>query len=250
MQKEFGKQYIKDFNGTRSAIKAGYSRDSAAEIASENLRKPHIAKWINQLLAEKTLSAPETLKSISDIARSDLKDYFVVTKTTRRQKISISLAEYIERLEEEIDTQQYIHDIEASEGLLGEGEALDKNIAEHKRDQNRRKRQLVPHRVRLAKEPEARIIVDGPDELVEIADLDLARLVQDKDAGKIKSFSSTEHGPKVEMYAADSALALVGKHHKLFTEKIEHAGEGGGPIQHDVKHEVVFKKYGNGRKDD
>lgn len=30
---------------------------------------------------------------------------------------------------------------------------------------------------------------------------------------------------------ANKALELIGKHLKLFTEKVEHAGEGGGPIR-------------------
>jgi phage terminase small subunit len=227
LQRKFGNEYVKDFNGTQAAIRADYKERSAASIAWENLRKPEIRAYIDALLEEQSLSPKEVIKSISDIARADIKDCFVITKVIRRQKVSISLAEYMERLEEDIDTADHIHRIEVSEGLLGEGEDLEKNIEEHKRAQFRRKRALIPHRVRLAKEPDARMFVDGPDELVEVADLDLAKLVQDKSAGRIKSFANTEYGPKIELYAADAALALVGKHHKLFTEKHEHTGADG-----------------------
>lgn len=48
-QKIFCEQYINLKNGTAAAIKAGYSEDSAANIASENLRKPHIAAYIKKL---------------------------------------------------------------------------------------------------------------------------------------------------------------------------------------------------------
>lgn len=37
----------------------------------------------------------------------------------------------------------------------------------------------------------------------------------------IKSISYTTHGPKIELYDRLQALQLIGKHHALFTEKIE-----------------------------
>lgn len=48
-QKKFCHEYIMDYNGTRSAKDAGYSHDTAAEIAYENLRKPQIAAYIKLL---------------------------------------------------------------------------------------------------------------------------------------------------------------------------------------------------------
>jgi phage terminase small subunit len=35
---------------------------------------------------------------------------------------------------------------------------------------------------------------------------------------------------EIELYDAQSALALIGKHHKLFTERHELTGEDGGPV--------------------
>jgi phage terminase small subunit len=48
-QKQFCIEYLKDFNGTQAAIRAGYSEDTAFSIASENLRKPYIKKYIQEL---------------------------------------------------------------------------------------------------------------------------------------------------------------------------------------------------------
>ncbi len=39
---------------------------------------------------------------------------------------------------------------------------------------------------------------------------------------------------EIELYDAQAALALIGKHHKLFAERIEHSGEDGGPMVHKV----------------
>ena len=48
-QKIFCREYIFDWNGTRSAIKAGYSENTAAQIASENLIKPNIKAHIAEI---------------------------------------------------------------------------------------------------------------------------------------------------------------------------------------------------------
>ena len=52
-QKAFVAEYLVDLNGTQAAIRAGYSRDSARQIASENLSKPDIAEAIDKALAER-----------------------------------------------------------------------------------------------------------------------------------------------------------------------------------------------------
>ena len=39
---KFCQEYLIDLNGTQAAIRAGYSKRSAKEIASENLTKPII----------------------------------------------------------------------------------------------------------------------------------------------------------------------------------------------------------------
>lgn len=52
-QERFCHEYIVDLNGTQAAIRAGYSENSARQIASENLSKPHIRQRINELARER-----------------------------------------------------------------------------------------------------------------------------------------------------------------------------------------------------
>ena len=48
--KQFCIEYLKDFNGTQAAIRAGYSQNTAQQISSENLLKPVIKAEIeNQM---------------------------------------------------------------------------------------------------------------------------------------------------------------------------------------------------------
>lgn len=48
-QEMFCQQYLIDFNGTQAAIRAGYSKESAQQIASENLLKPLVQSKIAEL---------------------------------------------------------------------------------------------------------------------------------------------------------------------------------------------------------
>lgn len=72
-QKKFCEEYLIDLNGTQAAIRAGYSKNSAQEIASENLLKPIISDYIKerqQILSERTQITAEWVlnrfKEISD----------------------------------------------------------------------------------------------------------------------------------------------------------------------------------------
>lgn len=55
-QERFIEEYLIDFNGKQAAIRAGYSEQTASNIASENLTKPYLIDEINKrkaLLAQK-----------------------------------------------------------------------------------------------------------------------------------------------------------------------------------------------------
>ena len=63
-QERFAREYVKSGNGTQAALKAGYSDNCPAEIAHENLRKPHVSEAVQTLrnrLAEKLDISRETL---------------------------------------------------------------------------------------------------------------------------------------------------------------------------------------------
>ncbi len=48
-QQRFVEEYLTDLNATQAAIRAGYSAKTAEVIGYENLRKPHIQKYLNEL---------------------------------------------------------------------------------------------------------------------------------------------------------------------------------------------------------
>jgi phage terminase small subunit len=67
-------EYIVDLNGTQAAIRAGYPAESAGQVAYENLRKPHIAEAISELIAERTgVTRTTVLNELGRIGFADIR---------------------------------------------------------------------------------------------------------------------------------------------------------------------------------
>lgn len=77
-QKAFADYYITSDNATQSAIKAGYSKDTAYSIGPENLKKPVIAEYLSKRLESKEkkriASQDEVLEFLTDVMRGMEKD--------------------------------------------------------------------------------------------------------------------------------------------------------------------------------
>lgn len=68
----FCKEFLIDFNGTQAAIRAGYSKKTARQIATENLAKPYVRNEIEKLMDERTKrverSADEVIEKLWEVA--------------------------------------------------------------------------------------------------------------------------------------------------------------------------------------
>lgn len=211
-QKVFCDEYLKDFNATRAAIAAGYSKETARSIASENLTKPDIKAFIQKRLAELSMSAEEATKLMSDIAKGSLNNYFSIKKVEYTPKIKMSLKGVISRLEGEISFEEEV----AAQLNYNKKEKKihDLQIAS-------KRRHIIRYNIELKKNPSAYRIVDGPTELVDSAELDMVKLVNDKERGRIKSIAHTATGMKVELFPADGALVNVLRMHGKFEKDNE-----------------------------
>jgi len=215
-EKRFCEEYIIDCNGAQAAIRAGYSPKSAKVIASQNLTKLNLRDFIAQKLKEKSLLAEETTKLLSDIAKSSLNEFFTITKREYTPRIIKQLADIIEELEAEIKFE---------DDFKAEAELNEKELEMHHGYQKDRRRTLIKYRLELKRNPAAARIVDGPTVLVDHAELDLVKVVEAKESGRIKSLSYTPQGmPKVELYPADAALIALARVHGLFIDNIRHSG--------------------------
>lgn len=74
-QQRFRDEYCVDFNGTQAAIRAGYSKNTAAEQASRLLRNVNMQEAIKNRLDELAMPAEEALKRLGDIAGGSVEHF-------------------------------------------------------------------------------------------------------------------------------------------------------------------------------
>lgn len=78
-QKAFVEEYLKDLNATQAAIRAGYSENSAQEIASENLTKPIIQAAVQEAMKARSercqVTADEVIEELKQVAFARVTDF-------------------------------------------------------------------------------------------------------------------------------------------------------------------------------
>lgn len=82
-QKMFCEEYMIDLNATQSSIRAGYSKNTAQEIGSENLSKPLIQEYLAELKAKRSekleIDSNNVLKELLNWAYGDTTDFMLQT---------------------------------------------------------------------------------------------------------------------------------------------------------------------------
>ena len=79
-QKRFCEYYIQNPNATEAAIKAGYAPKAAYATGAENLRKPQIQQYIDEVMqslqSKRIADADEVLQYLTGVMRGEIKDQF------------------------------------------------------------------------------------------------------------------------------------------------------------------------------
>jgi len=87
-QRTFAVEYIKDFNATQAAIRAGYSKKSAAVIGHENLTKPNIKEYLQELLATR-MTADEVVMRLQAMATGLIPTRTIESSTGERKEYDV-----------------------------------------------------------------------------------------------------------------------------------------------------------------
>ena len=140
-QQIFIAEYLKDFNATRAAKSAGYSKKTAAFIGAENLKKPYLAALIEEEKASRMMSANEVLTRLTEHARGDMGKFMDVTSMgfvlDIKKAQELGLTHLIKKIRqkvttiikdgEEVETQQVeieLYDAQAALVQLGRNHKL------------------------------------------------------------------------------------------------------------------------------
>ena len=74
-QKRFCEEYLIDLNATQAAIRAGYKPKNARSSASENLTKPDIQQYMQQLMQQRSqrtgITADDVISELAKIAAAE-----------------------------------------------------------------------------------------------------------------------------------------------------------------------------------
>lgn len=93
-QKRFCQEYVIDLNGTQAAIRAGYSRKTANEIAAQNLAKLSVKAEIGKLRAEiaerNNVTVDYLIRGLKSIADDDISKYFEAKVLKRGLRLQLS----------------------------------------------------------------------------------------------------------------------------------------------------------------
>ena len=137
-QEIFSHEYVIDWNATRAAKVAGYSEKTAKEMGYENLTKPHIAAYIEEIQKDLgKLSGVSALRNVLELKKiaytnlSDFKDGWMTErefdKLDEDTKAALSEIQYTEKISDKYGTERIVkfklHDkqkaIESLNKMLG-----------------------------------------------------------------------------------------------------------------------------------
>lgn len=146
----FCQEYVVDFNGTRAAIAAGYSKKTARSTAAENLTKPNIQRRIKELTQKKV----ERIEYTQDDVMRDLLE----VKNRCMQKVPVMYYDKVDKeyKQEQDDLGRDVWKFDSQ----GANSALDK-LAKHTGfyELDNKQRNVIPQIV-VASEEDKKLIED------------------------------------------------------------------------------------------
>lgn len=167
-QKTFCREFLRDFNATKAAVRSGYSEKTARSIGSENLSKPDVQQYIQALAIEMNAKTDNQIEAI-------IAELQIVAFGSMRD-----VADW------------------GPDGVY----IKDSSILRH----------------------EAKLIAE------------VAEVSNEKTGSKVK----------VKLHDKLKALELLGRYHKIFTDKVEHTGKDG----HNLLAGIIGAIDGSERSDD
>ncbi len=216
-QQKFVLYYLESLNGTRAAIEAGYSTKSARKIASENKTKPDIKLAIELGFNEKVMSRGEVLNRFQQIATGTMEDFITLEEIEYQERVPVPAFERREQLRSRVaDARESMESAKGKDHRQAWQKIIDQSLDELEG---------------LPDNPLETVTVLGNTRKTVVARVDLVKAESLGKLGLLKKVKQTERGLEIELYAADSALEMLGKYHKLFADRVSLENGDGSPVQ-------------------
>ena len=225
-EQAFVREYLCNLNGTQAAIRAGYSKRSAASIARENLIKPHILAALQEQIKARferlEINADDLIRRAATIMMADAREL---------TSYHIGACRYCHGIEHHYQWRTPREFSEAVELHMLKGEACGANHPPPEEEGGYGYRKTAkPNPIC----PEC----DGLGEPFAVF-ADTRNLSPDA-ALLFEGVKETRDGIQFIMASKQAAFDIRAKHYGLMTEKVEHTGKDGKPIQHQVGARVII----------
>lgn len=85
-------EYLKDLNGTRAALRAGFAQSNASQASSGMLADPKVARFLQERMKARVarlhMDADDVLRELTLLAKSDVRD-FVISRKSGKLKLRV-----------------------------------------------------------------------------------------------------------------------------------------------------------------
>lgn len=212
----FVPHYLATLNKTKAAELAGVPLENAAKQGWRMSINVHVRTAIELGFAERSMGKFEVLERLGEIARASMEEFLTLEQIEYREKIPVPAFERAEQLRGRMSEALDRIETSADLNVIGSWRLI-YNEAD----------------LELGKLPDGPleiVYIEGPIRKSVQARIDL---VKAEKAGKLhllKKVKQTDRGLEVELHDAMDALELIGKHHKLFTDRVSLENPDGTPL--------------------
>lgn len=207
--------HFSTWNGAKSARFAGYSPTRPDQAAYELLRIPEIKQALELGMKENTQGRDELLKRVDEVAKGSMEDFITLEEVEYREPVLMPAFKIREQLRSSL--------ADAFEQLEVAGE-------EDKEPWNKLIGELETKIDELPSNPAELVSVPGEVKRQIVARIDLVKAEKAGKLGLIKKMKQTDKGLEVELYDAMNARELLGKHYRLWSDRIALENGDGTPL--------------------
>lgn len=206
-EEAFAQAYVIHRQKAKAAREAGYSKRTDRIKGHQVYNRPNVRERIRELVKASTISGEDAVKILSDMSEFNMADYMIPTDVYEQPMVKVSLADLINKKKEELRRE---------EEFLKRKQYTEEVHTEQDKLLNIVRNEILRMEIDLEANPKEIRIVKGEPRLIKKMQLDIDRLVKDKEKGRIKSIKYTKDGIQVEGYDAQLAAVNLAKIHGEF----------------------------------